>query len=164
MLAPCPSPVRPPQQERSRRTLRRILSATERLLEKRPFEEIGVQQIVRSAAHLGGLVLRTLRGQVGPSGRPLRTLRRGSRSAHRDLARDPSGPRSPAWAAPAPGSRSIWWTAFASAATSCAPWHSTCACDLKLPAEATGERRAEQHAFLEEALLEHCDEIEDPDP
>ena len=41
--------VHPPQQERSRRTLRRILSATERLLLKRPFEDIGVQEIVRAA-------------------------------------------------------------------------------------------------------------------
>lgn len=44
-----PSMVRPPLQERSRRTLERILGTTERLLLKRPFEEIGVQQIVRGA-------------------------------------------------------------------------------------------------------------------
>lgn len=43
------SSVRPPQQERSKRTLERILRATERLLEKRAYEEISVQAIVRGA-------------------------------------------------------------------------------------------------------------------
>ena len=50
MSSPASTPViHPPKQERSRRTLERILKATERLLLDHPFEEIGVQQIVRGA-------------------------------------------------------------------------------------------------------------------
>lgn len=41
--------IRPPVQDRSQRTLERLLDATEKLLEKRPFEEISVQQIVSAA-------------------------------------------------------------------------------------------------------------------
>jgi len=41
--------VRAPLQDRSRETLERILVATEKLLERLPFEEIGVAQIVRRA-------------------------------------------------------------------------------------------------------------------
>jgi len=42
-------PLRQPLQERSRLTLERLLDATERLLQERRFEEIGVEQIVRAA-------------------------------------------------------------------------------------------------------------------
>lgn len=41
--------VRQPLQERSRRTLERLLDATERLLATRRFEEIAVEEIVRAA-------------------------------------------------------------------------------------------------------------------
>ena len=43
------SDVRLPLQDRSRETLERILAATEELLEERPFDAIGVAQIVRRA-------------------------------------------------------------------------------------------------------------------
>jgi len=43
------SDVRAPLQDRSRETLERILVAAEALLERRPFDEIGVAQIVRRA-------------------------------------------------------------------------------------------------------------------
>ncbi len=42
-------PLREPLQERSRQTLKRILDATEALLEQRAFEAISVGQIVRAA-------------------------------------------------------------------------------------------------------------------
>lgn len=41
--------IRPPVQDRSQRTLERLLDATERLLEQRSFEDVSVQQIVRAA-------------------------------------------------------------------------------------------------------------------
>ncbi|HEX6883644.1 MAG TPA: helix-turn-helix domain-containing protein [Planctomycetota bacterium] len=41
--------LRRPQQERSRRTLARLLEATEALLDERPFEAIAVDEIVRAA-------------------------------------------------------------------------------------------------------------------
>jgi AcrR family transcriptional regulator len=44
-----PIRVREPLQDRSRETLERIVAATERLLERHPFDEIGVAQIVRRA-------------------------------------------------------------------------------------------------------------------
>lgn len=44
-----PAPVRSPRQERSRRTLERVLDATEELLKERPFEDIPVKEIVRLA-------------------------------------------------------------------------------------------------------------------
>jgi AcrR family transcriptional regulator len=43
------SDARAPQQDRSRETLERILVASEELLERLPFDEIGVAQIVRRA-------------------------------------------------------------------------------------------------------------------
>jgi AcrR family transcriptional regulator len=43
------APVRQPRQDRSRRTLERLLDVTEELLEERPFEEISVGEIVRRA-------------------------------------------------------------------------------------------------------------------
>lgn len=46
MIAPS---LRKPCQDRSRRTLERLLSTTERLLQTHPFESISVQQIVRGA-------------------------------------------------------------------------------------------------------------------
>jgi AcrR family transcriptional regulator len=41
--------VRPPAQDRSQRTLERLLDATERLLDQRPFDRISVQDIVAEA-------------------------------------------------------------------------------------------------------------------
>ena len=43
------APLRSPQQARSQKTLDRILRATERLLQRRSFEEVSLQQIVRAA-------------------------------------------------------------------------------------------------------------------
>ena len=43
------APLRPPRQDRSRRTLERLLDSTEALLEERPFEDISVDAIVRRA-------------------------------------------------------------------------------------------------------------------
>lgn len=51
--------LRQPLQERSRRTLGRFLSATERLLETRRFEEISVEEIARGArASIGAFYAR----------------------------------------------------------------------------------------------------------
>lgn len=47
--APVLEAVREPVQERSRRTLNRILGAAERLLERRSFEEITIGEILRAA-------------------------------------------------------------------------------------------------------------------
>ena len=44
-----PPTLREPRQDRSRRTLERLLSTTERLLQAEPFDAISVQQIVRGA-------------------------------------------------------------------------------------------------------------------
>lgn len=49
MPAPTRLALRQPLQERSRRTLARLLDATERLLARRRFEEIAVEEIVRAA-------------------------------------------------------------------------------------------------------------------
>lgn len=43
------APIPPPRQDRSRRTLERILDATENLLREKPFEDITVAEVVRHA-------------------------------------------------------------------------------------------------------------------
>lgn len=53
MKTPSPSP---PQQDRSRRSLDRILEATERLLQTRPFDELTVADIAREAGVSTGLL------------------------------------------------------------------------------------------------------------
>jgi AcrR family transcriptional regulator len=44
--------LRPPLQERSRRNLERVLAATKRLLLERPFDAIGVADVVARADRL----------------------------------------------------------------------------------------------------------------
>ncbi len=46
--------VRPPQQERSRQTLAAIVRATETLLERKPFSDISIAEIVSEAGCTSG--------------------------------------------------------------------------------------------------------------
>ncbi len=59
------APVRNPKQARSQKTLDRILRATERLLHKQSFDEIGVQQIVRASRTSVGAFYTRFRDKQG---------------------------------------------------------------------------------------------------
>lgn len=158
-----PSAVRPPLQARSRRTLDRILAATERLLEERSFEEIGVQEIVRAA--------RTSVGSFYARFEDKSALL----SALYERYDADLGARIAAWRsgrpAPEPGlSGACVWVSGYLVEHFSARRNLLRALALhvrqrpEVVGAETSRRRAEQHAFLQEALLEHRDSIRDVDP
>lgn len=158
-----PTTVRPPLQARSRRTLQRILSATERLLVKREFEAISVQQIVRSARTSVGSFYARFEDKAG-------LLSALYERYDADLDQRIEAWRS-AHPAPGPGlTGACAWVAgylvdgFRSRRNLLRALALHVRQRPEVAGQATSERRAAQHAFLEDALLEHRASICDADP
>lgn len=157
------SSIRPPRQERSRRTLDRLLAATERLLARRSFEAISVQDIVRAArTSVGSFYARF------PDKASLLT------ALYERYDQDVE-PRIAAWRAahpgPAPGlDGACAWVAGYLVDSFRARRNLLRALALhvrqrpEVAGAGTGRRRAAQHGFLEDALLAHRRRIRDDDP
>jgi AcrR family transcriptional regulator len=161
--APRRTAVRPPLQERSRRTLERILRATERLLEKRPFEAISVAQIVRGARTSVG----SFYARFDDKSAMLTSLY--------ERYADEVDVRIAAWQAeqggPGPGLEgAAAWVAGYLIDSFRGRRNLLRALALHVRQhpgevdEADVAQRAAQHRFLEQALLAHRDRIPDDDP
>lgn len=161
--APAAAAVRPALQARSRRTLERILAATERLLQERSFEEIGVQEIVRSARTSVGSFYARFEDKSA-----LLCALYERYDAELDLRIAGWRSRRPA---PEPGlSGACRWVAeyLVESFGSRRNLLRALALHVRQRPEVAGvetsRRRAEQHAFLHEALLAQRASIRDADP
>lgn len=150
-------------QERSRRTLDRILRTTERLLLRQSFEEIGIQQIVRGARTSVGAFYARFEDKSALL------------TALYELYAEGLDARIRAWRTshPAPGPGLVGacaWVAryLVDSFRDRRNLLRALALHVRLRPDVVDARasrqRAEQHAFLEQALLAHRERIRDTDP